>query len=332
MEDYKQDIINTRKGCLGGSDATIIAQVANSGMIPKGAMKRLAVCKGLIEADELPSTSAMRYGDFIEQSIYDCLKQTDERYESNPCLVSELYSRPSVKVIDHVDFYLKDDDEKTISLYECKASKYSTDKVKEIYKPQLYHHFLMGKEIAGKLGKEWKVRVILVHYDTNGIDLDNDAWEFDSNRMCLVPIRFSGKYYDMAKGMDIINDFLEGFNEYYEGDVISSDYLPSEIKDRFSAIATCLKEIKEREKKVEEFKDKLYEFFSSKGIKKVDFEEFGFTLIEPTKSVSFDAKAYMDDFEKKYPRKAKKIREQYSKVTNKRGYIKIAVKTEKQND
>ena len=53
MEDYKQEIINSRKGCLGGSDANLLYQVAANGYVPKSAYKRLAVVKGIAEHENV---------------------------------------------------------------------------------------------------------------------------------------------------------------------------------------------------------------------------------------------------------------------------------------
>ena len=53
IQDYKQEVANTRKGCLGGSDGKMLSQIAALGYVPKSALKRLAVCKGLIEQEEM---------------------------------------------------------------------------------------------------------------------------------------------------------------------------------------------------------------------------------------------------------------------------------------
>ena len=44
MENYKEEIANTRKGCLGSSDGKTLAQIATLGIVPKSAYKRMAGC------------------------------------------------------------------------------------------------------------------------------------------------------------------------------------------------------------------------------------------------------------------------------------------------
>ena len=107
IQDYKNEIANTRKGCLGGSDGKMLAQIAALGYVPKSAYKRLAVCNGLIEQEEIPRTAAIVAGDKIEMAIYDHLTKKDPRYESNPLWVSEKYSTKNVKLIAHPDIVLK---------------------------------------------------------------------------------------------------------------------------------------------------------------------------------------------------------------------------------
>ena len=330
MEHYKQDIINTRKGCLGSSDAKLLQQVALWGKVPQSAHKRLAVCKGLIEQENI-TNKVMEYGDFIEQSIFEHLSEVDKRYKSNPCLVSKKYSTEQVKIIDHVDFFLQDDENKVLNLYECKASKYSTTQVRNIYECQLYHHYLLGGELARELGN-YRVNVFLCHYDTSDVDLDA-PWVFDPNKISVRQVRFNNKQvFDMAKAVSIVSDFLADFNEYYEGDEIDAVYLPEKVKNEFDAITNVLKEIKEREQKVNDFKDKLYNFMLDKNIKGIRSEEWSITRVDASESKSVDyKKLFEQEIEAQHKVKAKRLKEKYKKSTQKKGFLTIKLKDNNNN-
>lgn len=329
MEQYKQDIINTRKGCLGGSDAKLLQQVALWGKVPQSAYKRLAVCKGLIEQENI-TTKVMEYGDFIEQSIFEHLSEVDKRYQSNPCLVSKRYSTKEVKIIDHVDFVLQDDENKVLNLYECKASKYSTTQVRNIYECQLYHHYLLGGELAKELGN-YRVNVFLCHYDTSDVDLDA-PWVFDPNKISVRQVRFNNKQvFDMAKAVSIVSDFLADFNEYYEQEEIDANLLPANVQTRFSEVAQFLREIKEREQKVNDFKDKLYNFMLDKNIKGIRSEEWSITRVDASESKSVDyKKLFEQEIESKHRVKAKRLKEKYKKSTQKKGFVTIKLKDNNQ--
>ena len=143
MNEAKQEIIATRTGCLGGSDARLIQSIAEAGKIPQSAMKRLAVCKGLAEQPQF-TNPAIEFGNYVENMVFESLHSQDERWQSNPCLVSTKYSRPNCKVIDHVDFFLQDDEKKVLVLGECNATRSTFEQTHDEYKWQLLHHYLLG--------------------------------------------------------------------------------------------------------------------------------------------------------------------------------------------
>lgn len=327
-KDYKQEITQSRLGSLGSSDGKMLAQICSLGSVPKSAYKRLAVCKGLIPQTEIPHTAAVKAGDEIEMAIYRHISKADPRYESNPLWVSKKYSRKNVRLISHPDYVLKDDSRKTLFIYECKATKNGVMETRETYKGQLYIHYVLGKELAAEYGSGWNVKLFLVHYDTNGLELENGV-EFEESRLTIKEIRFPYAYFDVALTMTIVDDFLETFTEYYEGDEIDADLLPVSVKTEFDEVAAMLIEIDERQKHVDAFKKKLYTFMAEKGIKSLKNDVFSIVRVDPTKKKSFDSKSYMDDLAKEHPRKAKRIMVKYTKTSETNGYVKISVNKKK---
>lgn len=318
--EYKEEITNTRTGSLGSSDAKMIQQIAALKSVPSSANKRLAVCKGLIENDNV-TTRVMAYGDFIEQSIYEALHAKDERYESNPMFVSKMYSRPNVRCITHPDVVLQDDENKVLHVYEVKASKLPYKALRYEYKLQLEHHYLLALERAKELGN-YGVKIYLVHYNTEGVDIEA-PFEFDPERMTVYALRMGRVTYQIAEGMDIIDRFLESFDFYSEDEVILAEMLPEQVRSQFAQVADFLRDIEAKKAQVDAFREKLYQFFSEKGISKVKCDDFSFSIVQPTQVVSFDAKAWLTDYESKHPKLAKALREKYKSVTNKKGYIQI---------
>lgn len=327
--DYKEDIINTRTGCLGGSDAKLIQGIAIANKIPQSAMKRLAVCKGLAEQPQF-TNPAIEFGNYVESMVFESLHSQDERWQSNPCLVSGKYSRPNCKVIDHVDFFLQDDEKKVLVLGECKATRSTFEQTHDEYKWQLLHHYLLGCERAKELGG-YKVKVMLCHYYTDGIDL-TQPFEFDPSRLTVKTLRSMeklSKSYHLAEAMDIIDTFLDDFNEYYDGDEIPYELLPANVQGQFDNITTLLTEIKEREDKVAAFKEKLYNFLAEKNIKSIRNDAWSITRVDPTESKQFDSNRYLDDFAAKHPRQFKKMRSEYEKTVRKKGFVTIKIKEQK---
>ena len=326
MNESKNEIIATRVGCLGGSDAKLIQGIAIANKIPQSAMKRLAVCKGLIEHQQF-SNPAIEFGNYIESMVFESLHSQDARWQSNPCLVSVKYSRKNVTVIDHIDAYLQDDDKKVVTIVEMKATRSNYAQTYDEYKWQLLHHYLLGREKAKELG-DYKVKVMLCHYLTDGIDL-TQPFEFDPSRLTVKTLRNMeklSKSYHLAEAMDIIDNFLDTFAEFYE-DEVDGNLLPEKVKTEFDQVTTFLAEIKEREKKVEDFKKKLTEFMVCKGIKGIKTDAWAITLVNESESVSVDYKAiFANEIETKKPRIANKLKKQYKKVTKKKAYCMIKMK------
>lgn len=325
MNEQKQEIINTRKGCLGGSDARMLMSIADIGSVPNSALKRLAICKGLKEPEQF-TNAAMEFGNFIEECVFKSLHDTDERWQSNPRIASEKYSRKNVKCIDHVDFLLQDDEKKELTLGECKATRLTFQQTRDEYIAQLYHHYLLGSEIAKKIG--YKVKVVLCHYLTDGVDVANER-EFDPSRLTVKVLRNMDKLssqYKLAEAMDIVDKFLETFDSYYDGDEIPYELLPVSVKEQFDKVTELLTEIMQREDIVDKFKEKLYEFLLEKNIKSIKNDAWTITRVDASSTKRFNSKKYLSDFAAKHPRKFKKLKEKYESVVNRKGYVKISIK------
>jgi hypothetical protein len=329
--DYKQDIIQTRTGNVGSSDARMLQQIAELGQVPKSAYKRMAVIKGLAENQDV-TTPAMRFGDYIENQVFANLKASDERWQSNPCIKSTKYSRPNIGCLTHVDFMLQDDKNKVLTIGECKATKLSFEQARNEYICQIRHHYLLAQEYARSLGY-YDVKILLCVYDANGVDYDEH--EFNPSRLTVKQLRNMEKEscrYKLADAMDIVSSFLESFDSYYEGDEIDSVYLPEKVKHEFDAITNVLEEIKERKTKVEEFKARLFDFMSSHDIKSVKNDAWSITRVDPTESRQFDSKAFLADYATKHPRAYKKLVSGFEKVVERKGSVQIRLKDKKDNN
>lgn len=329
-KDYKDEIRSSRCGALGSSDGKLILQVAETMTIPKSAYKRLAVCRGLIEQEDIPYTNAVRAGDELEMTVYEHLKANDDRYQSNPCWVSKRYSRKNVKLLSHPDIVLQDDENKVLNVYEVKCTKFSFNQTRDTYKTQLIIHWIIANEIAKEFGG-YKVRLFLVHYSTDGMNLE-DGFEFDTSRLTVKQLRSIDKesrMYRISEAMDVINDFLETFDNYYDGDEIASEYLPEKVKQEFDTITNVLSEIKERETKVEEFKARLFDFMSTHDIKSIKNDAWSITRVDATESRTFDSKRFLEDYATKHPRAYKKLVSGFEKVVKRKGSVQIRLKTKK---
>lgn len=327
--NYKEDIRATRVGSLGGSDGNLLAQVASLGYVPRGAQKRIAVMKGLIERDDI-STRVMRYGDFIEQSIFECLKENNDGYISNPLWISGKYSKDGVRLICHPDFVLYDEKKKVLKVYECKATKFNPQQTRNTYINQMFVEWTLANEVVKAKGEGWKVELYLCHYDTSNVNVDDD-FVFDPSLLSIHRVRMPNNLFDIDKAMTIVSEFASTMEYYTEDEEIDSVYLPEKVKAEFDAITVVLAEIKEREVKVEEFKRKLCDFMQANEIKSIKNDAWNITLVNATESVQFDTKKFLADLSAKHPRKANKLRKDYEKRVVRGAFVQIKLKNNNNN-
>ena len=325
IADYKKEIVATRVGCLGSSDGHMLGQIAQLGYVPASAYKRMAIVKGFVPQEEIPETAAIKAGNDIEMAIFNNLYSVNPNYQSNPMFVSKKYSTPNCKLISHPDIVLKDDEHKVLKLYEVKTTKFTIEQTRATYSEQLYIHYLLGSEMARRYGNDWSAAVYLVHYSTNGLDIDGGV-TFEPERMTIRQMRPTRASFDVKHAMEIVNEYLESMQDYSCGEEIDANMLPDNVKAQFSDIANVLVEIKERETKVNEFKERLYLFMLEKNIKSIKNDVFSISRVDPTESKTFDAKRYLDDEAKAHPRKVKKLVAKYTKTTKRKGYAVIKIK------
>ena len=326
--EHKKEIIESRVGALGGSDATLLQQVDKLGYVPHSAYKRLAICRGIILPDSTKTSRAMEFGNFVEDNIYVMLSENKSGFESNPRWVSKKYSKRNVQLICHPDIVWFDNENKTLWVYEVKATKLGLKTTKETYRGQLFVEWELAKEIAKELG-DWKVKLALVHYDTEGVDLDEE-FEIHTDRISITNVSFKGgarSFIDLDKAMNIVDEFLSTFNTYYTEDEIDSRYLPEDVKHEFDTITQLLSEIKEREKRVEDFKSKLYSFMLEKEIKSIKNEFWTITRVDGSEMKTFDGKRFIEDYISKHPNKGRKLAAEYSKTIQRKGAVQIRLKT-----
>lgn len=325
MKDYKQEIEETRIGCLGSSDAKMVAQIATLGSVPKSAYERMARLKGYSTHDGHPISPAMRFGDRMENEIFGYLHFENKEMQSNPMWESEKYSRSNFKCISHPDYVWEDETTKVIYVYEVKTSKLTNMQVRQEYRCQLYWHHALAMERARAKGDGWRHKLFLVHYNSFGIE-DFDAHEFDSDRLLVKEVRFHTPVFNMELGLDIIDAFLDDFKEYYCEDEIDANLLPEQVYEQFNVVCNTLSQIKEMEEQVEAFKQRIYAFMLEKGIKSIKNDVFAISRVDPSESVTFDYKRFLEAEGALHPVKVKRWLKAYEKRTKRKGYAAIKIK------
>lgn len=315
---YKDEIISSRVGNLGGSDARILAAIAKNGCVQRAQVERLAIAKGLYERPNITSL-AMQYGDFIENMIYDSLVQVDERWESNKCFRSQKYGREGLGLLVHIDFSLFDEsrDKPLLLWVECKATTTDIEQTYKDYKEQLYVEYVLGKELAEQLGADFKLE--LCHYDASVMFEDESQLQFafDPDKISRKKVIFKKPVFDIASGMDIAAQYVSEMTEY-KREEIDWDYLPAEVQEQMKQVNNILVSIKEKQDSIEEFKSRFYDFLCKNEIKSVKTPYFTISRVDESVSIQFDKVRFTAE----HPELAAK----YQRAVKKKGYVLIKTK------
>jgi hypothetical protein len=315
---YKDEIISSRVGNLGGSDARILAAIAKNGCVQRAQVERLAIAKGLYERPNITNI-AMQYGDFIENMIYDSLVQVDERWESNKCFRSQKYGREGLGLLVHIDFSLFDEsrDKPLLLWVECKATTTDIEQTYKDYKEQLYVEYVLGKELAEQLGADFKLE--LCHYDASVMFEDESQLQFafDPDKISRKKVIFKKPVFDIASGMDIAAQYVSEMTEY-KREEIDWDYLPAEVQEQMKQVNNILVSIKEKQDSIEEFKSRFYDFLCKNEIKSVKTPYFTISRVDEAISMQFDKVKFASE----HP----ELVAEYQKEVKKKGYVLIKTK------
>lgn len=191
---HAQEIANTRKGGLGGSDAALVLRIAERGLAGLTAtdLRRLCVMIGTAEQVqfETPHTNA---GHAFEEYAENVLPFGGGTYEREKYMTKALADQ--FKTFAHADFvaYNVEDADGYYNevVIECKYVQKPTAKVIETYFAQLQWYYMLGAQ-----------KVVLYH-GTGAVD------PFCVEEAQLVPVERDEKTVEMLlQGVKILNDAL----------------------------------------------------------------------------------------------------------------------------
>ena len=303
--EHKQEIINTRVGGLGSSDAKMVVGIAERETLNYADKERIAVMLGLAENRQITS-KAIELGNIIEDAVFEVFKtQFGENIASNPRYTMEL--NLDYRVSNHIDFEISSDSE--LIWIEHKSTIHGIDQALEDYKYQLAWHAMLGQEKALNEGKKFKL--LLSHYDTNGWDN-----EFNADKLSIVEVTPNTHLIDkICKGLLIINEQIPTFEWQPNEGILHASSLPAEINDKCEMMAEHLRKIKEMTEQVDNFKSKMCELMVANNVKSIVTDAFTITLVEQSVSTTFDK----SKFAKEHP----EMVAQYEKKSIRKPYVNI---------
>ncbi len=300
----KSEIISTRVGGLGSSDAKMVSKISRNKYLSDADNQRLAIMLGFEERKDFTS-KPIQFGNLIEENIFELLTQRFKNAISNPYYISnDLTNKYGFKIFNHIDYEIENDT--SLIWIENKATKAELNETIINYSDQLAWHNMLLKEKAKALGKQ--PILMISHYKVN------DYVNFDSNCLTLKTIDVN---IDFSDGFKIISDAIKVF-KYEPREELFAQNLPIEVQEQLQIVSNYLKEIDNINEKIDKFKNKIHDLMVDKNIKSIDNEYFKITFANQTTSKQFDKKL----FEKSHP----ELKGKFDKSVTKKSYVTLKLK------
>jgi len=303
----KEEIIKTRAAGLGSSDAKMVAKIGKNGGLSDADRQRIAIMLGLEEKKEFRSIPT-DYGNFIEEKVFEIIREKYPNVVSNPFYKSKSLSKKyGFGIFCHIDYEVELNSK--LIWIENKATIKTDDDAYNDYFHQLAWHSVLLHEKAKSMNK---IPILMLSH-----------YHVDEYEEVFIPENFSIRIREIAnpgscfkKGLEIISESVKDF-KYEPKEELYAESLPAPINEKMQQIAACIIEMKKAEKQVDEFKERMRELMSENNVKSIQNDYFRITLVGESMTTSFDKKS----FEKEYP----KIAEKFTRQTRKSSYINLKI-------
>lgn len=275
QENHQQEILSTRVGGLGGSDARLVASIANKGLDNLSATnaRRLATMLDLLPPVTIPTTPAMAAGHLFE-----------DYYEENSDFgIAGTYTREeylqyqggltTFKAFAHADYTFRHpDDNDVFAVYELKfVNGKSIDEVAQTYYWQLQWYYMLGAD-----------KVYLVH----GI---GNVDPFKVKGVQLLPIdKDEVAIETLKKGLQILDDAItSGWLPTLRTEEKAEDTI---LLDDINEMESLLRQKEEIDSKIATIKERLMEYMMISGVNKIQCPQGNLSYSKPTITRTIDSK------------------------------------------
>lgn len=299
--NQSEEIINTRKGGFGGSDAEMFYMIGIKGLsaLNNTYKKRIRVAKGLNEYQPIPTTPAMQRGHEFED-WYAKQPFTPLTAEREAKITNNTFAR-NFETFAHADFFeceehFMDDGE----VWELKCVQDPDNALNDYYE-QLQWYYMLGVK------KVWLVVC------------DSRAESFDAGVKMPVLVERDDIVIDIIReGISILDKNWNDIDLTLHDDWTDADLLPFE-HESVIMLRSYLEQISELEKQAEKHREAVKNFMESNNVKSIKSDRYNITLVPESTTSTLDKSKLF----KEHP----EINEaDYLKISKKKSYIKITLK------
>lgn len=290
MKNHEQTILDSRKGCIGGSDLQLVLDIAKRAAEAKPLTitqkKRIRVLLGMDEPKSAPITPAIEAGREFENETEKALQEADTTYEREKLLKGKVFE--TFQHIAHADFFFDGE------VIECKWSGvHDLEELKRKYYSQLQGYYLFDE-----------VRDVWLKTNSGYCYIERDEKVINSIREALATLNSL-----IVIGCDL------SVNE------ISDKELPADIAEAVNEIERIKEEINQLEWDLNIEKSKLEEWLRNENVTKLTTGLATYSVTAETTRESFDSK--------KFKAECPDIYEKFTKTTTVKGGLSIRERKEK---
>lgn len=286
-QKHENEIISSRLGGLGGSDAALVLKIGERGLSALSATdnKRLAVMLGLAEYKPFAGNEYTRAGHLFEDAaeslmleVYGCVRE----------LKMQATLAKNFITFAHADFADIDDVKKVDCVVECKFTNKSTAETAATYAAQLQWYYLLGAK-----------NVRLYH----GM---GDAEPFAIHNAEMVEIeRDENTIKTLLQGIKTLDDAITSGWRPSGGAVTSYDKTPAMVQQALIDLADAKEMQNVAKGKEKAAKDVLFEYMVDESlatIKTIDGEgkAHAVSLTQGKQTRTFNSKAFIKALAAKY--------------------------------
>lgn len=271
MDNNKNEIITSRLGGFGGSDAAMFYRIGKNGIegLTDDDKKRIAVALGLIDYEPIATTRAMEAGNNFEEYL---AKHKFAALEHNPLLTSSIKPR-NFKIFAHADFVERRSDG-SFMVIEAKYTKASLIDTKQTYMPQLQWYYMLG---------------------ASEVSIAKGTQGFPFSRVSVSPVYKNQNYIELLlSGIDEVDKYCDSFAYTPPQEWGVEMLMPAERK-AISVLAEKIHEVKRLENEMEAFKDKILALMLKNDVKKIELDGITLTAIDESTRSTFDKKKLLQD-------------------------------------
>jgi len=258
-QEHKQEILKSRIGGFGGSDARLFYTIASKGVNKLSAtdLFRISVAKGENEPKSIPETPAMAAGYAFEDYVEKLLKK--KGFEREVELKSKLSDK--FDTFAHADFY----NAETKTVVECKFTQGNIDKTYNTYYAQLQWYYMLGAE-----------RVILYngHGDVNDILTTGDVETLEIEEIERDNIFINSLHTGIILLTSVWDDLrIDVGEEWTPSDLLAFD------ADNVNLFTDKLREIERLEADAKELREQIKNLFEIYNIKSLKSDNYLITYV-----------------------------------------------------